>query len=1006
MDAGKYLYVLSGLLLSGSPIAVAAEPSRQPETVATLSGEQCTIEHVPMSNLPSAVQVEAIVRCGERQVGSAVSMQAAGREAAPSEQELNRLRLYLAPEIRFECEPAKPLPQTDGAVVFACRQRADGFPAMVIVRWSTGTRKLAAASGPASAYPALRAAAGLPPVQGTVAELKTQLSGLWGQPVVIASAGDQALIQSLRDQARLANGRFAFAAAETALRKALDLQLALFGERDVVAATILTDVAVVVANQRRFDEADRLLQRAGPIIELSPRASDRARLAGYQANVAWIQGDKARALDAARSATAQWRVIAASSADTSEADVNPLSEPLAPGELAMALNREAGFLLEGEDPAGASARASEALTLLEKSPSAPRWWKADVLGNLAASSIALGRLSAAEAYFKAAIDLRKQSFGEDPATLRMRVALARAYQSEGLHTSAIVTYREALAIARGLPREAVPFTAEDLAPFAAAVVDYGAGLDDPKALQGLYAEAFDAFQLAVAPGRDRTVALATQRLAAGTPELAEMLRRIADDESARGQARDALAAEQALPADEQDPARAEARRKDLAAIDDRLAAARKALSRDHPDYEALLAPPLPKLDVVRARLGESEALVTYLIGRKESFVQLVKRSGITIARVPAGEADLRETVQTLRQGLEIEGKSVADFDIEASHRLFGQVLAPVERELAGVKRLVVVPAGALASLPFEVLVTRAGKPGDYAGSRWLVQDLAISHSPSLSSFISLRSTRLTGKQPKLMLAVADPVLGPATPPVVRKDAGTAPQMLPSGFAACRSDGPVLAEVLRSLPSLPDTLREISSVTRALGKGTTLLTGSRAGEEQLRAQPLGDYRILYFATHGVIPGELKCQGEPGLVLTPPALAATQRSTDGMLDASEIAALDLHADLVVLSACNTAGQGNGKALGGETLSGLALAFFHAGARNLVVSHWQVPSSATARLMTDAFAAMSARKDTSIDEALRHAQIGAIGDRQSAHPFFWGAFVVLGDGAAMPLQERTGS
>ena len=184
-----------------------------------------------------------------------------------------------------------------------------------------------------------------------------------------------------------------------------------------------------------------------------------------------------------------------------------------------------------------------------------------------------------------------------------------------------------------------------------------------------------------------------------------------------------------------------------------------------------------------------------------------------------------------------------------------------------------------------------------------------------------------------------------------------------------------------------------------------MLAENATEANLRSKSLSDYRILYFATHGVLPGELKCESEPGLVLTPPDTIATTRSTDGLLDASEIAALELRADLVVLSACNTASDG-GEKLGGETLSGLAEAFFHAGARSLLVSHWQVPSAATARLMIDAFKTVGADPGLSIDKALAQAQLKAIANPATAHPFFWAAFVLIGDGASSPLNERAAS
>jgi len=203
-----------------------------------------------------------------------------------------------------------------------------------------------------------------------------------------------------------------------------------------------------------------------------------------------------------------------------------------------------------------------------------------------------------------------------------------------------------------------------------------------------------------------------------------------------------------------------------------------------------------------------------------------------------------------------------------------------------------------------------------------------------------------------------------------------------------------ANTLRALSPLPETATELRSVAQLLGADrSTVFLGAQASEENLRQQPLQDYSVLYFATHGLLPGELKCQAEPGLVLSPPAGQAATKDRDGLLDASEIAALKLNADLVVLSACNTAG-GGGK-FGGEALSGLAEAFFFAGARSLVVSHWQVPSAATAQLMTAMFGVLGPELKGGAGPALRAAQGRLIAQQKTAHPFFWAAFVVVGDG-----------
>jgi CHAT domain-containing protein len=211
----------------------------------------------------------------------------------------------------------------------------------------------------------------------------------------------------------------------------------------------------------------------------------------------------------------------------------------------------------------------------------------------------------------------------------------------------------------------------------------------------------------------------------------------------------------------------------------------------------------------------------------------------------------------------------------------------------------------------------------------------------------------------------------------------------------------LADVsqIRMQVPLPETADELCAVARDLGvSGDDIRLGARATEGEIKrlseAGELAKYRIIHFATHGALSGQVSGNSEPGLLLTPPDKAT--ETDDGYLSASEIAALKLDADWVILSACNTAAGG---VEGAEALSGLARAFFYAGARALLVSHWAVYSDATVKLITGAMGRMAADKSVGRAEAMRQSMLALIdkGTADETQPAYWAPFVVVGEGAA---------
>jgi CHAT domain-containing protein len=202
-------------------------------------------------------------------------------------------------------------------------------------------------------------------------------------------------------------------------------------------------------------------------------------------------------------------------------------------------------------------------------------------------------------------------------------------------------------------------------------------------------------------------------------------------------------------------------------------------------------------------------------------------------------------------------------------------------------------------------------------------------------------------------------------------------------------------VLRSQSPLPETADELCAVAGVLNAGREAVKlGSAATEADLKRmndrKELTGYRVLHFATHGVLAGEAVGISEPGLLFSPPTKAT--ELDDGYLSAAEISGLSLDADLVILSACNTAAGGAGDA---DALAGLARSFFYAGARALFVSHWAVNSQATVSLITTALATMARTPGMSYAQALRESMVSLIDSPEpyASHPAYWAPFVVAG-------------
>jgi CHAT domain-containing protein/tetratricopeptide (TPR) repeat protein len=465
------------------------------------------------------------------------------------------------------------------------------------------------------------------------------------------------------------------------------------------------------------------------------------------------------------------------------------------------------------------------------------------------------------------------------------------------------------------------------------------------------------------------------------------------------------AAEKALPGYQDFSLRRTTLRNDLDVTERALDAARAEITRAFPDYLALAEPKPLSVAETQALLRWDEALVAVLVGSARSFVWAISRERADWAQIDAGASALAAQVTALRNGLDplaqqdAEGSSgsqagiVRGFDVERSHALYRQILGPVAATLEGKRHVIVVPTGALTSLPFQVLVTeppaRSGANGstDFRNASWLIKKHALSVLPSVPSLNALRKLAPTSSAREPFFGMGDPVLqGP--------DAGqqrSARKRSIGAPARYYRDGLADVRALREMTPLPDTATELRAIAKVLKASPDAINlGAAASETRVKAASLDHYRVIQFATHGLVAGDLSGLAEPALVLTPPPEPG--EADDGLLTASEIAVLKLDAEWVVLSACNTAA---GAGEGAEALSGLARAFFYAGARALLVSHWAVYSEAAVELTTRTFATLAADPKLGRGEAFRQSMLKLIEAGQP--PSYWAPFVIVGEAGA---------
>ncbi|HEX8644465.1 MAG TPA: CHAT domain-containing tetratricopeptide repeat protein [Allosphingosinicella sp.] len=633
------------------------------------------------------------------------------------------------------------------------------------------------------------------------------------------------------------------------------------------------------------------------------------------------------------------------------------------------------------------------------------WMRAQILGELAALEEGRGDRAGAERRHREAVALLTTNYPASAALLAAEARLAGFYARTGRSAEARDLFGR-IVDANIDAGGASPSLRGALAPYFELLAAEGAS---PEAV----ADMFRASQVLVRPGVAQTQAVLARELSGGSDEASRLFRQSVsltrDVERTRIEIGRAEAEEAA------DPARLTALRAALATLE-RDQVATQARLAEFPRYRAVASGAM-SLEELQRLLRPGEAYykmtvvgdVVYAVWATPSAAR-AWRVGATPSQLDADVDALRETISVVENGQTV----TYPFDAQRSHLLYRRLFGPVDAEMGAVRHLVFEPDGAMLRLPPNLLVAeerglaayraRAARPGDdgfdFTGIAWLGRDRDISTAVSAASFRDIRRIEPSrARQEYIGFGENAPAGAFFAPP-----------------ASVRGGAPLGGDCAWSpaLWSRPISAEELHTASRALAGESPgeakVVTGAAFTDTAIKErEDLAQYRVIHFATHGLVTAPRpECPAQPSLLTS-----FGGPESDGLLTFAEIFDLRIDADLVILSACDTAGGASAAATreagitsGGDfALDGLVRAFVGAGGRSVVASHWPVPDDfdATQRLISAMFQSAPGEATAA---ALRRAQRALMDDPQTSHPYYWSGFAIVGDGArpVIPARART--
>lgn len=815
--------------------------------------------------------------------------------------------------------------------------------------------------------------------------------------------GAEANYELMRRRAFEHNLIWSFASAERDFEELLRAQEKVSPDDVEGRADILAEIGLNLSNEGRFTEAADTLARA----QRDARAAGAAWLVGKIENYLALDDlnrrrygeaiDRALAANRARAAAAQAGGTTISAVDARIIDGGtPTGERnlLLQFDDTMPPDRDAILTAQGYYIAGVAARAlgrpeaagwlADASGALAGAPAPPAWLISAIGEEDAELHLAAGDYGGAAARAQAALTAIRLVAPQSRNEALLLLTLARAEDGLGQPKLALANGRAALAIfahqteAPGLPI--------DLASGQLGLLQtQWEASKDP----ALAAEQFETLALVWDGAAARSAAQLAARLAlSGGGAKARAY------QDAERSYRDALAARQRMAASS-DTTAADRAKADSAVTDaaQRFSAAEDDLRVTAPGYLELLNPRVAAGDL-QAALGPKEGYLRVAVGGTGGFGALVTRTAVHPFRIALTVDQVDALTARIRQSTRLHGRRLPDYDIDAALQLYDALIRPVGAELGGLSRLDVDVSGSLAAVPFAALVEsppdaataqRIADDQDYTGVAWLARRVAVANALGPASFVRFRKAAAARGQATAQLAAFGdfrPDAAAAALRIVRD------HDLPD---RCRSE---IAASLARFGALPETADEARGVADLFPGRARLRLGAGFTDADFLTDPdVADASLLVLATHGLL-NVSTCLPEPAL------LTSLGSSGDGLITASSLLDRQLKARLVILSACDSAGgggpDGGNLAGGGEALSGLARGFLYAGVADVMATEWKVDAaSSSAEVRTLLTRAEAPGAD--LFDALAVAQASLYDQAETAHPFYWAAFILVGDGEA---------